>query len=167
MGHPAPHRHSTQESAFTRRQHSTYISMDGAFAMRMQMIKISILVSVVCLCCSCFLDLRPTLTRQDVIGVFVAKYDFGVEVLRFESNDRYTQVFLLASDSTSICNHGSWRISDTQRNRICLDSFYILTNGFGEFNPQYQMPTSIELPFSALNRIWIVEDIGLEYKKLD
>ena len=135
--------------------------------MRMQIVKISILVTVVCLGCSCFLDLRPTLTRQDVIGVFVANYDFGVEVLRFESNDRYTQVFLLGSDSTPFCYHGSWQLSDTYREIIWLDSFHGITNGFGEYNPQYQTPTTHSLSFISRNRIAINEDIGLEYNKID
>lgn len=108
------------------------------------------------------------ITRQDVIGTYVANYDkdkVSVDSIEVKADGTYTHYFKSAQDATEFTETGTWQFIGYRRGDARVD-FYNFTIHFGEPDG-YISEWGVWSPIvqNDGDRLLIDDDLGLHYDK--
>jgi hypothetical protein len=80
--------------------------------------------------------LYPT-DRDELLGTYVAEYEFGIDKLELKSDGTYTQEVTLQEEGKTIRGDGRWTY-DQARHYIDLEDIYVLSDGYGKKSNDYK-----------------------------
>lgn len=81
--------------------------------------------------------LYPT-DRDELLGTYVAEYEFGTDMLELKSDGTYTQEIALKEEGKVIRSDGTWTY-DQARHRIDLEDLYVLSDSYGNKSVAYKI----------------------------
>jgi hypothetical protein len=117
--------------------------------------------------CAC----SSNVAKSSLVGDYEAKYDFGAETLRLQSNGTYTQRLVLKNGKNAISHSGRWEYAQP-RNLVILHDPLMFDDNFGKLNPQYRTPAdgswnlNVRSGLTSLALAWN-DDVGVTLRKID
>lgn len=79
--------------------------------------------------------LYPT-DRNELLGTYIAEYEFGTDMLELKSDGTYVQTIALKEDGKVIRGDGTWTY-DQAEHRIVFEDLYVLSDGYGKKSAAY------------------------------
>lgn len=78
-------------------------------------------------------------TEAELVGRYLCKYPYGIELLVLRAEGRYTQIIDVdAKDGTQV-HHGEWRYNFEERKLELVDAL-LVDDFFGKLNPDFATP---------------------------
>lgn len=112
--------------------------------------------------------LYPT-DRDELLGTYIAEYEFGTDTLELKSDGTYTQEITLKEGGKVIRGDGRWTYDQT-RYYIDFEDLYVLSDGYGNKSDDYKnLPRGLaSLPperYFWSRRLRLGPDEGTPYNK--
>lgn len=75
--------------------------------------------------------------KDELLGTYVAEYEFGTDKLELRSDGTYTQEITLKEGEKVIRGDGKWSY-DRSRHYIDFEDLYVLSDGYGKKSDAYE-----------------------------
>ena len=118
-----------------------------------------------------FFGCKTKVEQKELIGVYAAKYPYGMEQLRITPNGTYEQLFAFKGQSLKTVNKGKWEIRYLDGQQLILNNPIIIDDGFGNISTMKKESDSawpLHIYKSITGKIFfpINEDLGFVFKKI-
>jgi len=117
---------------------------------------------------SLFSGCGKPVTTVDLPGTYVANYGFATETVSIKEGGRFDQIINVKATGKVVVTNGTWRFDPEERDIVFSETFMLVHDGFGEFDPNFEHPRSA-IKFYPVRRTFGKLQIGVDpavpYKK--